>query len=608
MKQIQPIDPFQNVSDTTPAPEQANVPIRLRWSNVWCNKMFLILTLSFLSLFGAMGILIVKYNVTLTIIDSWRPITYFAFAFLLLLIVLFCINVSKVVLATKGRVTEKPFERCEEFVSCAQEVTYETMNTNGKWHLIRLFGGEVLEMGYQYFTFTYFRCAMSSSFLAVYTCFMLFECIVVVRNLLPLKRPIGLDNKNQTVLLDCVMEIFQCVYPLAVLNLVDDIPIAEMEMFQIIGFPCVMLVLKLQKLWGEQVVLVVYNQGIVDDMGRTKYTAQEIKKHRRTSFALRESSVSSLQNHFFPRRARIAVIFFATVMFVVYFYSGVVLIGLALFADYDNTMQHCLVHVPLCDNGFVPSSNCASLRSLKTTFENQQNLVDDAASMTAMQIFKVSGVHDLSQLSTNPWPRIKEVWVFNSPIVAWEVDVSSWSALFRVRLFNLSNLTYVHPSLLSTTSFDLRIQECEQFVCPAIQNPTLRAAILSNLKGVVAKNWKVPSLIMVMLQDVNLTTVPEFSNDLISLNVAMNPYLDGSTLPQITNYIDVRGTPVPSKYLQQYENLPFKYGYGDTCPSFFNCSGFCRPRCIGYSSTVCLPTCMGGNCGVPAPCAAIFEE
>ena len=107
--------------------------------------------------------------------------------------------------------------------------------------------------------------------------------------------------------------------------------------------------------------------------------------------------------------------------------------------------------------------------------------------------------------------------------------------------------------------------------------------------------------------DVNLTTLPSMDN-LASLNVAMNPHLHMKTTPIVQWYIDMRHSYISDAVAKEYQHLRFKYGTGVSCPTPWNCTGFCKPTCIGYSSTVCLPSCMGGSCGVPAPCAAEFND
>jgi len=605
-QQVQPIDSFQDISDSTPAPEDTDKATYLRFTFVRQNFVFVTLTVVFALLLAGFFIVVKAYTATFLNLLSWRTITYLGILYILILLLCIRANVVDVLKAMRGNVRRRPFERKSNFASKTKETLYELFDSNGKWYLNRLFGGEVLEMAYQIWNFTYFRCVIKSSYLAVYSLLMSVECVAVCMNMLPFDQPIGVHNKNRAILLDICMEVFSSAYPLMVLFYGQGIPIAETEFMQIVLFPALMLMMKLRTTWNDQVILMVDKQRVYDLVMGAK-NDKETKKRRRTSFAARETAVADIQNQYLTRRYRVGVFGFSLFAFCVYFYSGVMLSGYSFFHTYKETMQYCLADVPLCTNGVIPENNCASLRLLKTTYEDHQRFFEESISMNALQVVKISGVRDVSQLSVTPWQRLKVFWIFNSPIRKFDIDVSSYENLFQVRFFNLSNLTHIHKSMISTTSFELRVQQCPQLVFPSVQNPLLRVLILSSLKSVDVTDWDAPSLIMIMLMNVNLTTLPSMGN-LVSLNVAMNPHLHMKTTPIVQWYIDMRHNHISDAVVKEYQHVPFKYGSGVSCPTAWNCTGFCKPTCIGYSSTVCLPSCMGGSCGVPAPCAAEFND
>lgn len=577
----------------------------LRWQYVLKNVVFATLSIVFILFLAGYIYILCTYTTTLSEILGWRKVTYGALAVICILFICIYYCGIEVVEAVQGKIVQKPFERQLEFSNELRRLLYEIFNTNGRYYLLRLFGGELVEMGYQFWNFTYFRCSLKSSYLCIYCLFLFVECVLVCKNMFPLNQPLGVKNKNQAMLIDICMEVFSCAYPLLILYVAQNIPISEDELFQIIGFPTFMLILKFKVLWTNQVILAVYKQGLHDFIKDAK--TDETKKKRRTSFAVRETQVVSVQNEYFPRWAKLTLLSISAFAGVIYLYSFLLFSGYSLFHTYQQSMRFCLVDVPLCNNGFLPQDNCASLTALRTTDKDQQQIFEDATEMSALQIVKVSGINDVSKLSNNPWKGIKEFWIFNSPIQEFDVDVSTWTTLFRMRFFNLSNFTSMHASVLSTTAFDLRIQQCQHFVCPPVRNPRLRALILSSLKGVDVSDWDAPLLKMVMLMDVNITTLPALP-DLISLNVAMNPHLQVSTMPRVQYYVDMRQNHISEASAEEYAKLPFKYGTGPSCPTTWNCSGFCKPTCIGYSSTVCLPTCIFGACGITPPCAAEFDD
>lgn len=595
MSQVEPVE----------AKEAEEKRTFLRWQYIFKNVVFATLSIVFILFLAGYIYIIRTYTTTFLEILSWRKVTYGALAVICILFACIYYSVVEVIEAVQGKIVRKPFERQVEFRTKLRRLLYEIFDTNGKYYLLRLFGGELVEMAYQFWNFTYFRCSLKSSYLCIYCLFLVVECAMICKNMFPLNQPLGVNNKNQAILLDICMEVFSCAYPLLILFAAQKIPISEDELFQIIGFPTFMLILKFKVLWTNQVVLALYKQRLHDFVKDAK--TDQTKKKRRTSFAVRETQVVGVQNEYFPRWAKLTMVSVTAFAGVVYLYSFLLVSGYSLFHTYKQSMRFCLVDVPLCNDGFLPQDNCASLKALRTTDKNQQQIFEDATEMSALQIVKVSGINDVSKLSKNPWKGIKEMWIFNSPLQEFDVDVSTWTTLFRMRFFNLSNFTNMHASVLSTTSFELRIQQCPKFVCPPVRNPSLRGLLLTSLQGVDVSGWDAPLLKNVMLMDVNITTLPPLP-DLISLNVAMNPHLQVSTMPIVTYYVDMRQNHISDATGEEYEKLRFKYGTGPSCPTTWNCSGFCKPTCIGYSTTVCLPTCIFGACGITPPCAAEFDD
>jgi len=540
----------------------------------------------------------------------WRGANVFSGTMLLLIAFFVFKGLKRLYHAFRGTLTQKPFQTREK-----AGLNYDLRNVNGKYYLWRLYGGELFEWLYQIYNYSFFACTMSPEYLLVFNLFMLADSVFRMYNLRHWREPINTQAKSREVVSDIVLELFCMFYPLNVLWFVNSTPIAEWELVRILGFPMLMMFLKMHNIWKEDIVLLYDNKRIEKML---KYEATDNttrKKKRRTSFKLREQAVVAIQNEKFDYRAKRAT-FLVSMGFLVLYVALTFAQVAALAAPVSVPMQElCKIAVPTCSNWFVPHDNCVHVSHLTVLEETTENsaLVREATEWNAVQIFQMSGVSDVSPMR-GKWPSLKEIFLCNSNLTHFDIDTTTWPSLFRVILYNVTRLTHIDESVITTdTLYGIDIVNAPKFDVPTLRSDTLVTVKINTVRS-MATEFNTPGLQGLVALDANITKIPDGVGRPSVIIAGMNPRLtslqnvDAGILAQF----DVRNGNVPVTELERFDQVEWKYAAGNApgCPYGWNCQPFCSKQCSdSYYATYgqCQTDCLGGNCGWSSSCKKIFK-
>ena len=144
---------------------------------------------------------------------------------------------------------------------------------------------------------------------------------------------------------------------------------------------------------------------------------------------------------------------------------------------------------------------------------------------SALQVLKIGGVQEASPFRGTTTRNLKVLRIYNSPnLTTLDVDISSWG-LSTLELFNLSNVSYVHPSLFESVTFAIKMQFLNKLHVIAFRNLQIQSFVLNTVSSVDTDGLDAPRLRFLGLNNVNLQRLPRVQYTLRSLTVIMNPEL-----------------------------------------------------------------------------------
>jgi len=569
----------------------------------------------------------------------FRLVTFFACIVILYVVLAFIRSFRFLARAFYGQISEQPFARPDEDETGTRRLVYEVFNTNGKYYLTRIFGSELLEMLWQVYMYSNYVCIIPPHYLSVYTLVLCLECGTIMHNLYPLNKRIDSSGKNRMVLVDIMIELFCTIYPLVVVFYGLGIPISESQIMQITFVPLMFLLGKMNTLSKQEVLLALdqqrndevdvpccsWNQGSVTRHDPVHaHVANAIKKpqkrKRRSSLGLRQLHVVNIQNDHFVGRLKLCHLSFFIVLFMLLLYSTVAQLVNIPPSDHV-TMRFCRISVPMCNHILLPSDNCVYIHkvdTLQNTVNNQQVLIE-AMNHSALQVLKIGGVQEASPFRGTTTRNLKVLRIYNSPnLTTLDVDISSWG-LSTLELFNLSNVSYVHPSLFESVTFAIKMQFLNKLHVIAFRNLQIQSFVLNTVSSVDTDGLDAPRLRFLGLNNVNLQRLPRVQYTLRSLTVIMNPELQtlGPLFPKVLLYIDVRHSAIPIEELERYSNLKYRFAHGNAagCPTGWGCEPFCEKTCLSplYNNAklnaLCTADCMSYKCANVNPrCIALFDD
>ena len=516
--------------------------------------------------------------------------------------------------AFTGNLRAKPFSRKDD-----EGLLHELFKTNGKYFLWKIYVGEVLEMLYQVANYTLYSCVMHDISLLLYNIVMVSGTAFHVYSLRSPNVPVGSQQKSNEVMADILLEIFSMAYPLCIMFVVNDVKIHERELLQILCFPLICMLFKLEQVWMEDIIVLYDNVRIEEALGRID--KEHRQKRRRTSYALREQNVVSLQNELFPEKSKRWTLVVFVVIMAFYIVMSIVQL-MALARTPSAAMQKCCVApVSTCGSWFQPKDNC--MRILYTTTyrytEDATALLKEATGWNAARMVSLSGVRDVSMLK-GKWPDLSTLTLVNGNLSFFSQDVGEWSNIHTLEFFNMTNLVHVHPSVWTPprSLFGLTIVKAPLLNVPDIRAPTLRRLVLNSV-NLVAKTLHIPDIYVVALVNANISDLPDMGSltkattFLVPANRLSN--LDNMPPTGFLNHLDIRWNYISINSLPiDLHQVRYKYAHGNTpeCPESWICKPFCSRTCMdSYYLTYeknCIYSCIEPSCEWSNKCKASFTK
>ena len=482
-----------------------------------------------------------------------------------------------------GKIDEKPFDRIVPtgyfWYVIPAGAFYEIWNNNGKHYLWRLFVTEILESAYQVFNFRLYACFISSKYLLLYCSVMAAEGAFRIWRLWNASRPIDNAAKNAEVIADVFLELFCTVYPICVGYLILGVYFSDSEIIQLISFPVVAMGLKIELIWRTEIIVALDDVRISQKM--MEFRPHEVKKRRRTSFALREENVARVQNETCTRRPRMFLLVTAMLFFVFYLSLAVAQLS-NLFIKTPSHFQYCEFNVPACEYWFYGVNNCLSINYLAKAPPPMDAVLSKFRTNSATIKIHFAGLTDLRGTLGGAFHRLQRLEIFQTNATKFDIDLNQWQHLDSFHITGAPNISKAHKSLFQN---DVRTLSYAFMPNLEIEHFNVPSARIFNMVGVGSSPLKTihgPNIYVLQLNGFGFERLPKsLRNRKYSiLKVANNNLttLDGSAGSFVIDlrYNNMKEFPKTKIY--------YKYAYGNKygCPKDWICDPFCDPLCGNY--------------------------
>ena len=216
-----------------------------------------------------------------------------------------------------------------------------------------------------------------------------------------------------------------------------------MEIIQIVSLPMVAIGLKLELIFYTEVITALDDIRVTNRI--KKFEIKDVKKRRRTSFALREEQVVKVQNQSCTRGPRIFLLSTAIIFFL--FYTAMTVIQLRnLSIKAPRHFEHCLINVPSCDNWFYSNNNCLWIKYMRRFPAPMDATLFKFRSSSATVSIQMAGLTDIPYSLDKAFPKLRRLTIFQTNATKFDVDLNQWKDLIFFHFKGAPNLVMAHKS------------------------------------------------------------------------------------------------------------------------------------------------------------------
>ena len=251
---------------------------------------------------------------------------------------------------------------------------------NGRWYLVKMYMGEVAEIGMQLYNMVYiFSCSLPKEMMFAFSTYLCLKNFALLHIHF---RPYTVGKRDFCTTLDTATDIFCMVFPLFFMGIVVNIPISLYEMLSIVTWPSLSMLMKLDELMEQNVLRRTHNE---IHKAQTR-SSRALRRNRLSIFRQTEiDSVIQCQIEAIPKSIGVAYTICLAIGGVAFF-----VLGIMQFAVTPSCSrlweENCAIKVPHCGVLFQPTCNCAVLTVLHHNYTTLPSSIDKMNQLKRLRV------------------------------------------------------------------------------------------------------------------------------------------------------------------------------------------------------------------------------